>query len=93
MGAEKIEKGPVIQVHEHPADVEDHVTDQAASARIAGCHCTETPGARCVLAVDLARNVIYSGNGITVPGSPGVAFTATTVALGKKLNSEALAQV
>src|ERR1700681_394020 len=32
-------------------------------------------------------------NGLTLPPSPGRALTATTVALGKKLNSEALAQV
>ncbi len=31
--------------------------------------------------------------GITVPSSPAVIFTDTTVARGKKLNSEALAQV
>src|ERR1700674_532150 len=35
----------------------------------------------------------YSGHGVTLPPSPGRALTATTVALGKKLNSEALAQV
>ncbi len=35
----------------------------------------------------------HSGNGSTLPVSPGCWLTATTVARGKKLNSEALAQV
>ncbi len=35
----------------------------------------------------------YKGNVLTLPVSPGVSFTATTVALGKKLKSEALAHV
>jgi len=30
---------------------------------------------------------------VTLPSSPGFVLTATTVAFGKKLNSEALAQV
>ena len=35
----------------------------------------------------------YGGHGAMLPVSPGRRLTATTVALGKKLNSEALAQV
>jgi len=42
---------------------------------------------------DHAHLRTYLGTGITIPGSPGVMFTDTTVARGKKLNSEALAQV
>src|SRR6202035_5655689 len=39
---------------------------------------------------DIADQALH---GVTLPPSPGRALTATTVALGKKLNSEALAQV
>jgi len=35
----------------------------------------------------------YGGHGVTLPVSPGRWLTATTVALGKKLNSDALAHV
>jgi hypothetical protein len=42
---------------------------------------------------DRARPTGQNGSGITEPLSPGLRFTDTTVALGKKLNSEALAQV
>src|SRR5467141_4225752 len=42
----------------------------------------------------LPRGVrLYGGHGVTLPVSPGPRLTDTTVALGKKLNSEALAQV
>jgi len=40
-----------------------------------------------------SKRTDQNGSGITDPVSPGCRFTETTVALGKKLNSEALAQV
>ena len=65
------EDRPVVEPHEHPADVEHDIADQA-----------------------LPRGIRrYSGHGVTLPVSPGRRLTDTTVALGKKLNSEALAQV
>ena len=46
---------------------------------------------------DLAREIALpqaqDGSGTTVPVSPARRLTDTTVAFGKKLNSEALAQV
>ena len=39
------------------------------------------------------KSTDQNGSGITEPVSPGLLFTETTVALGKKLNSDALAQV
>ena len=111
VGGQEVEEWPVVQMHEHPADVEDNVADQAASVSLriarplyaapARGMCGErrfVPWCRGQARVaDRARCPHaapgYNGNGITVPVSPGVALTATTVALGKKLNSEALAQV
>src|SRR6267378_2426469 len=61
----------VIEPHEHPADVEYDIADQALPAKVSR----------------------YGGHGVTLPVSPARVLTATTVALGKKLNSEALAQV
>ena len=45
------------------------------------------------VAISQCANSDQKGSGITEPVSPGLLLTETTVAFGKKLNSEALAQV
>src|SRR6185503_15117464 len=69
--------------------------DRAGRRRTASQKYTDDQGqphaAQCACAA--RRGQLQNGSGITEPVSPGRRLTEITVAFGKKLNSEALAQV